>query len=688
MKIKIKSLSQQSLPSLPGFASLLTVTSVGIALLIILVSMYENTIVAHDVQKNSLLKNDYQQREDAFLRALTNIIPNKAIQCMQDDSMSAPSSDNLQWKSIINEALELSNARQALSPEMSISLGVGDYRSGNNTDSNLGQEAIISALSGTTSNPDAITSGTNLSASSSYPPPLNCTSTEQTTDTMYPVVSLNKRYGIDAEGWVQASVEDFPHYNLIEAPEMHFNYQNGSTMIAKHNWWVFEMSFAAQDATMTKVVTRTKKYLISLYEIPSQLPISASSFTTFGTHSDGTEWSNVNLKGSIFAEKVKTEGTFSTDAIAARKGVEVSTNTTVNGDTVGFDGADPFDSNARELAQTKGQTFPISSSSDGGRVTFIPINRGLEFYDRYTGDPDSAVDSDNAVSPTSWDYYSIGAKQCSMRLDVVDVASATDQTPTAIKFSYWQDDPNDGITGDLELVSITFRKNPDPLNPSEQNWPGVYELGGDTFPFHIDKSYSGRPCLAIYAERLTAWLQNNNAGYFETNKSISVNVDYVNNPAIVKPPFPTTVTDLAVMLMDAKDLTIFPKGFSMVTNMRLIFTDDINITPTTLPEGVTLPSGEQFYPPVSFFAPEKRFGDSGIALKIDLDGQLGSLAKDNSEPVRIADLKSSFADEIIPENIEANLKTIDHPAALPPINMMNWMVVIREIHPKFNPDQS
>lgn len=688
MKIKIKSLSQQSLPSLPGFASLLTVTSVGIALLIILVSMYENTIVAHDVQKNSLLKNDYQQREDAFLRALTNIIPNKAIQCMQDDSMSAPSSDNLQWKSIINEALELSNARQALSPEMSISLGVGDYRSGNNTDSNLGQEAIISALSGTTSNPDAITSGTNLSASSSYPPPLNCTSTEQTTDTMYPVVSLNKRYGIDAEGWVQASVEDFPHYNLIEAPEMHFNYQNGSTMIAKHNWWVFEMSFAAQDATMTKVVTRTKKYLISLYEIPSQLPISASSFTTFGTHSDGTEWSNVNLKGSIFAEKVKTEGAFSTDAIAARKGVEVSANTTVNGDTVGFDGADPFDSNARELAQTKGQTFPISSSSDGGRVTFIPINRGLEFYDRYTGDPDSAVDSDNAVSPTSWDYYSIGAKQCSMRLDVVDVASATDQTPTAIKFSYWQDDPNDGITGDLELVSITFRKNPDPLNPSEQNWPGVYELGGDTFPFHIDKSYSGRPCLAIYAERLTAWLQNNNAGYFETNKSISVNVDYVNNPAIVKPPFPTTVTDLAVMLMDAKDLTIFPKGFSMVTNMRLIFTDDINITPTTLPEGVTLPSGEQFYPPVSFFAPEKRFGDSGIALKIDLDGQLGSLAKDNSEPVRIADLKSSFADEIIPENIEANLKTIDHPAALPPINMMNWMVVIREIHPKFNPDQS
>ena len=85
-------------------------------------------------------------------------------------------------------------------------------------------------------------------------------------------------------------------------------------------------------------------------------PISASAFTTFGAHSDGTEWSNVSLRGSIFAEKVKTEGAFSTDAIAARKGVEVSTSTTVNGTTTGgVTGSNPFVSNARELlAETRG----------------------------------------------------------------------------------------------------------------------------------------------------------------------------------------------------------------------------------------------------------------------------------------------------------------------------------------------
>ena len=672
--------------SSPGFASLLVVTSVGIALLIMLVSMYRNTVDAHAVQKNNLLKNDYQQREDAFLRALTNIIPNKAILCMK---LGSDNDESLQWKSIIEDALVMSNSRQALAPEVADSLGITNVRSGNNSDSNLELGAIISAVAGGTTDPDAITSGTNRSANSDYPPPLECSVSDQTIDSLYPIVSLDKKYGPSASGWVQASASDFPLYNLIDAPELHFNYQNDGTFIAKHNWWAFEMSFADQDASKTNVITRKKKYLVSLYEIPSQLPISASAFTTFGTHSDGTEWSNVSLRGSIFAEKVKTEGAFSTDAISARKGVEVSTSTTVNGTTTGgVTGSNPFVSSVRELAETQGNIFPISSSSDGGRVSFIPINRGLEFYDRYTGDPDEDdpdKDSESRLSPTSWDYYSIGAKQCGMRLDVIDVISSTDQTPTAIRFSYRQDDPDDGVVGDLEQVSKIFSKNPE---PGEELWPDLLALGGDIFPFHVDKSYSGRPCIAIYPERLATWLASNNGGFFESNHSISVNVDYVNNLEVAKPPFPSDVGDLAVMLLEAKDLTAFTDGFSLVTNMRLIFTDDVNITPTTTPPGVTLPTGEEFHPPVSFFSPEKRYGDSGIALKIDIDGQLGSLAKGNAEPIRIADLKTGYADQVIPENIVANLKTIDHPAALPPINMMNWMVVIREIHPKYDPSQN
>ena len=78
--------------------------------------------------------------------------------------------------------------------------------------------------------------------------------------------------------------------------------------------------------------------------------------------------------------------------------------------------------------------------------------------------------------------------------------------------------------------------------------------------------------------------------------------------------------------------------------------------------------------------------DSGIALKIDIEGQIGSLAKDNADPVRVADLKSGVADEVIADNITATLKQLNHPAELPPVNMMNWMIVVREIHPKYVPE--
>jgi len=115
--------------NLPGFASILTVTSVGVALLMLLISMYKSTVESHSVQKTNLLKNDYEQREEAFLRALTNIIPNKAMLCMQDNS--APTREQLRWNQIIDEALTLSNANTAVDPEVASSLGLRTERIAN-----------------------------------------------------------------------------------------------------------------------------------------------------------------------------------------------------------------------------------------------------------------------------------------------------------------------------------------------------------------------------------------------------------------------------------------------------------------------------------------------------------------------------------------------------------------------------
>ena len=644
---------------------MLTVTSVGVGLLLILIAMYENTVESQSVQSNNMLRTDYQQREDAFLRAMTNIIPNRAMRGMQDDSWPWSSRQNLRWHQIIDDAIAQSNAEIAVDANVASSLGLSSMRSGNVANTNLDYWTIIKP--GFSENYwQTISSGTNRPASRNYPPPLECSSWLEERDSRYPIVTHQKAYGSSATGWVHEDVTKYPQYNKVLAPSLHFNYQTGNTLIAKHNWWVFKMSFADQNKDATKLAARSKYFLVSLYEVPSQLPINGASYTALGAHSDGTEWSNISIAGTVFGQKVKTEGTFSTDAISSRKGVELSADTTVGSVTATATGSNPFASNARERSQSKGETFPISSASDGGRVAFVPINRGLEFYDRYVSTKES-IGSYNAVSPTAWDYYSIGAKQCTMSMDVIDVVSADNQTPTAIRFTYRKN----GAT-----ESQTFYKG--------STWPSPDSDAGKEFPFHTLTTADGRPAISVYAERLAAYLAGRNAEPLNINHSLSINVDYVANASIRKPAFPSAADDLAIVLLDAEDMTTYTRGFSLVTNMRLIIADDTNIVEATPPTGMPLPAGTKYYPPLSMFAPEKRYGDSTVPIPVQIEGQLGSVAKDNSSPVRIADLKSGSSNEVVPGNISASLKPITHPAALPPITMMNWMVVVREIHPNLS----
>lgn len=651
-----------------GFASILTVVAVGIGLLLILVTMYDDTVESQANQKDHMLRADYQQREEAFLRALTNIIPNKAILCMQDGSIRNTSS--LRWNRIYDEALILSNTDQAISPARANALNLDSFRTANSADSNITHSATITTSFGPTSGD--ISAGTNIAASNSYPPPLRM-SVNASTDRFFPIVSFDKFYDSTSTGWVGADVDRYPHYNLVDAPSLHFNYQTGNQMIAKHNWWSFRLSMADNDIGITELRTRTKEYLISLYEIPSQLSVNGASYTTLGTHTDGSSWANFNITGGIFAQRVKTEGSFSSDSISSRKGVELSENTTVNGTVTGTNaGSNPFAGNARELSQSKGQTFPISSASNGGRVAFVPINRGLEFYDRFASNlTNNSSRSTSAVSRTAWDYYSLGAQQCAMRLDIIDVVSASNQTPTAFRITYVNN------SNGTSLATETFTKG--------SNWPDLGSNEGDLFPFHVEISATGIPCIAVYTARLNPFLAKRGADFPEQNRSISINPDYVNNPKIKKPSFPASQDDMALLLLESSDMTTYTKGFSLVTNLRMIVADDVNVVPTSAPAGLTLANGESHFPPISLFAPEKRYGDSTEPLKIELAGQLGSLSSQNDTPVHIGDLKSGGQDEVITDNISADLKPISHPAALPPINALNWMVVIREIHPTFTP---
>jgi hypothetical protein len=149
--------------------------------------------------------------------------------------------------------------------------------------------------------------------------------------------------------------------------------------------------------------------------------------------------------------------------------------------------------------------------------------------------------------------------------------------------------------------------------------------------------------------------------------------------------------DYGVILQECANLSSFPKGFSLVTNLRTYIGEDFNVVPTTPPSGfvpaVTAdnPNGN-YYPPASLFAPEKRYGVEVDPYGVSLTGQVGSLAKsdkinssdEEAKVIRPLDSKNLSGQVIAANKIAVNLKPITHPAELPPITMMNWLVVLEE----------
>lgn len=197
--------------------------------------------------------------------------------------------------------------------------------------------------------------------------------------------------------------------------------------------------------------------------------------------------------------------------------------------------------------------------------------------------------------------------------------------------------------------------------------------------------------------RLISFLRDDVGVDMTINNKISVNVDYTGfqsaattPTAPFAPSFPSIDSDTSLILRFAEDLTEFgSSGFSLVTNLRLIIDSEVNTTPFTgTPRvGAEVATGNapgSYFIPVSLFAPEKVFGNVAARQSVVINGQVGNLSRDNSSAARIMDFETGTgvnldgsAAIIGNGNITANLSTITHPGNLPPINMMNWLVVVR-----------
>ena len=423
-----------------------------------------------------------------------------------------------------------------------------------------------------------------------------------------------------------------------------------------------------RDRAITGIPPVKKDYVLSIYEVPSQLPLSASSLMKVGQFEDGTNWEHVSLDGGIFANNLETNGTvnLTKGAISARKSLSVSADTTVGGRTVasGFDALGAREARAADTSTgaTQGESdfYDASVGGNVGKVAFIPINPGNDtLIDTSDGN------ADERISPTGWNFYSRVAPQAKMTLEIRKMSSKFSQIPTQIRLRYRRSD-------DTERTATYTRGS---------SWPTETESGGDDFPFQTDVLQNSRNVLVIKMEKLPAFVNGlTQSGGINANNSLYI-FPRTGNSTVIIPSIPSQNSDMAVSLRESEDLTAFTNGFSLISRYRTYIADSLNIVPATVPANAGLPSGEPYFPPFSLFAPEKRFGESlSIQNPVVMSGQLSSLKTSAGETFNPLELKNLNDERVSNNKINAHLVSLRSPAELPPVYMMNWLITIEEIH--------
>lgn len=652
------------------------VSSISLIIISMLAYGLLGNIRSFDSQARAQVKQDYSQKEDAILNALIHIVPNKAIGAMRQGSASTPTAYT--WDTIFSEALAMANAEQAIDPQLLNSLNLGTSISANTGDTRFESvsQLVKAPVATDAGDSNRVNGGNwweymmlgNSRIGPKIPAALQLSREDYLLDKKYPIITFAKTHVNWYTKGLGLSADLYPLYNLIQYPDVKFGYKRpGEYFVAKRNWWVFSLTFGAHNQQRTGIPPVTKDYVLSIYEVPSQIPLSGDSLMKVGQFQDGTAWENVSLDGSIYAENLQTEGAvaLTKGAISARRSLTVSNQTSVAGRAIseGFD-----ELGAREARATESKTGTNSTGSDFydastggnvGKVAFIPINQG-------SGNllnPGDGLRSER-ISPTGWNRYSRAAPKAQMFLEIVNVASAAEQIPTEIRFRY-RDSGN-------SLRTVTYTRG--------SNWPTEQEIGGSSFPFQTDELDNTRNALIFHMDRLPDFIAalGSNGG-MTRNNSLYI-YPGTTNAAVVAPSMPSLETDMAVSLRGGEDLTAYTGGFSLISRYRTYIADTLNNVPTAIPANSGIPSGTVFYPPLSIFAPEKRFGESlTVDNPVELKGQLSSLKTGTTDTYNPLELLNGSDERVAASQIHAELTTLISPAELPPVHMMNWLVTIEEI---------
>jgi hypothetical protein len=611
-----------------------------------------------DAQSDAQMRQDVRYREEAFLSALLHIVPNRAILAMKAGS----SVDAMSWEVIFADALEISDSRAVVDSEFLDTLGVEGISAqlqGENI-FEIGTPGLEGGpvIPGNSSSMGLLAS---LGLGDSLPPPLEVPSDLLSADISIPLLSKRKVYSPLYESGLYADPALYPSMNLIRYPNLRFGYSPpGSLVVAKRNWWVFSTRSRVDPVGDTM---REKYYLLSIYELPSQIPISSTGVLTLGRHEDGSFWdeSSISLDGSIYGAGVKNMGRISTSggSITARNSLFLGAQTMVAGSSLS-DGFDDLGAReARDALSTDDFYGASLSGNGGGEAVFLNINPGTNFLYSL---PDE--DSSLRASPTGWEEYSRGANRCAITIRVTKI-DAESQIPIEVELDYLT---TSGGSNRVVLERGT-------------NWPtGSGVEGEPNVPVDTEILDNLRSTLVVLPENLEDYLGSlPDAAPLSENHSILV--EYSSSmEGFNEPTIPSEADQMAVAIRRCEDLTSFDKGFALVTPFPVYFLENFNQVPAETPAGSGIDPASPYFPPTAVFSPEKRFGGQlNSPTPVHLDGRVSVMTTDVGQEVSPLSLKGADDEEIGSDIITANLKSAVSPASIAPIHELNWLVTVEEI---------
>ena len=449
-------------------------------------------------------------------------------------------------------------------------------------------------------------------------------------------------------------------WGQIIYPAIRFGYkQPGNQFVARRVWWRIPIVYQTAQQTVEDQVgvnrypSAPANYVLSVYEIPSQLPISGNANLQIGANTSGTAWgSGIKVTGSIYGDQIQLYGgTYS--GVSSRQHLNVVTPATVNGVAYSDSTDSTFDQpGTREqmaLTQTPGAAAPVSVAGNDGKVLLVPVMPGNDFYMTAPG------------TPTHWDLYARPYYRCRIRVIISGTNStiiySPNQTPTTNTAA-------GAITVQIIVLSDPSSSPdqvlgfPDSAATTNQTFTQTSIAAGGLPPYmnYTSTAVGDRNILAI---DIGYMVQALGSGLPAQLYSI-----YVGSNPTTEPDAPSTASDPGIAITDTNDLHLFTSGLSIVTNQTLYLLDSFNqVTPTV---------------PTSIYAPQVRYGISAISPQVNLTGQVAVVAKPGATPVNPLSFTGGNGSSIPSSNTAATLTEVTDPTQIPPITALNLLFTIEK----------